>query len=54
MIETYRDLEVFRRSYQFANEIKTISLHFPSEERYLLKDLINRSSRSIPANIAEG
>ncbi len=54
MIRTYKDLDVFKRSYQFAIDIRRMSLNFPHDERYLLKDQLNRSSRSIPSNIAEG
>lgn len=54
MIQSYKDLEVFQLSYAFAREMKKITSQFPVDERYLLKDQLNRSSRSIPANIAEG
>ena len=50
----YRDLIVFQKSYKAALEIYEISKSFPSEERYSLIDQIRRSSRSIPANLAEG
>jgi four helix bundle protein len=35
-------------------EIFHLSKHFPREELYSLTDQIRRSSRSVPANIAEG
>ena len=35
-------------------EIFVITRTFPQEERYSLTDQIRRSSRSVPANIAEG
>ena len=35
-------------------EIFELSKAFPKEERYSLTDQIRRSSRSVPANIAEG
>lgn len=35
-------------------EIFEITKIFPKEERYSLTDQIRRSSRSVPANIAEG
>ncbi len=54
MIQNYDDLEVYKRSYQFALQMKKLSMHFPGEEKFLLNDQINRASRSIPANIAEG
>lgn len=49
----YKDLNVYRLSYQMALEIHEISKTFPVEEKYSLTDQIRRSSRSIPANIAE-
>ncbi len=41
-------------SYQSALEIFHLTKEFPVEERYSLTDQIRRSSRSVPANIAEG
>ena len=49
----YRDLKIFQLSYRLAMEIFEETKHFPPDERYSLTDQIRRSSRSIPANIAE-
>jgi four helix bundle protein len=49
----FRDLKVYQLSYKLAMEIFHISKGFPAEERYSLTDQIRRSSRSVPANIAE-
>jgi four helix bundle protein len=49
----YRDLIVFQKAYRIAIEIFEISKGFPKEEKYSLTDQIRRSSRSVPANIAE-
>jgi len=49
----YRDLIVYQKSYKLAMEIFEITKTFPKEEKYSLTDQIRRSSRSIPANIAE-
>jgi len=49
----YRDLKVYTLSYQLALDIHEITKKFPKEERYSLTDQIRRSSRSVPANIAE-
>jgi four helix bundle protein len=54
MIKAVSDLEVFHLSYNFAMDIFRISKSFPKEETYSLTDQVIRSSRSIPANIAEG
>jgi four helix bundle protein len=49
----YRDLKVYQIAYQLALEIHELSKKFPVEEKYSLIDQIRRSSRSIPANLAE-
>jgi four helix bundle protein len=49
----YRDLKVFQLSYNLAMGIFEITKTFPKEEKFSLTDQIRRSSRSIPANIAE-
>jgi len=49
----FRDLIVYQKSYKLAMEIFEISKSFPKEEKYSLVDQIKRSSRSVPANIAE-
>ena len=49
----FRDLIVYQKSYKLAMEIFEITKEFPKEEKYSLVDQIRRSSRSIPANIAE-
>ena len=40
-------------SYKLAMDIFQITKLYPSEEKYSLTDQIRRSSRSVPANIAE-
>ena len=49
----FRDLIVYQKSYALALEINKITKIFPKNEQYVLIDQIRRSSRSIPANIAE-
>ncbi|MEO9870232.1 four helix bundle protein [Ekhidna sp.] len=48
------DLEIWKKSRMFRNDISALSKSFPDHERYKLKDQIVRSSRSVTANIAEG
>ncbi len=50
----YKDLKVYQLAYTLAMQIFEITKKFPIEERYSLTDQLRRSSRSIPANIAEG
>ncbi len=49
----YRDLKVYRLAYQLALDIHNITKKYPREEKYSLTDQIRRSSRSVPANLAE-
>lgn len=49
----FRDLIVYQKAYQLAVEIYELTRNFPKEEKYSLTDQIRRSSRSVPANIAE-
>ena len=49
----YRDLKVYQLSYQLALDIQELTADFPREEKYSLIDQIRRSSRSVPANLAE-
>ena len=53
-MNSYRDLDVYRRSYKLAIKIHQLSSNFPKELQYDLGDQIRRASRSIPSNIAEG
>ena len=49
----FRDLIVYQKSYKLAMEIFEMTKSFPKEEKYSLVDQVRRSSRSVPANIAE-
>ncbi|HUX57545.1 MAG TPA: four helix bundle protein [Bacteroidales bacterium] len=49
----FRDLIVYKKSYDLAMDIFEITKIFLKEEKYSLVDQIRRSSRSVPANIAE-
>ena len=50
----YHRLDVFKKAYQLALEVHKLSLRFPKHEQYELAQQLRRSSKSIPANIAEG
>ena len=54
MIQSYKDLQVFRLSYELAMEVFRLTKKFPKEELYSLTDQMRRSSRSVTANIVEG
>ncbi len=49
----YRDLKVYQLAYKLAMDVFQITKTFPRDEKYSLTDQIRRSTRSIPANIAE-
>ncbi|MCK4395610.1 four helix bundle protein [candidate division WOR-3 bacterium] len=49
----FKDLKVYQLAYKLAMEIFEESKMFPREEEYSLTGQIRRSSRSVPANIAE-
>ena len=52
-INSHRDLNVYKLSFQAGMEVFEWSKTFPKEERYSLTDQIRRSSRSVSGNIAE-
>jgi len=49
----FQDLLAYQKSFSLAMKIFEITKLFPKEEMYSLTDQMRRSSRSIPANIAE-
>ena len=49
----FQDLLAYKKSFELAMDIYSISKSFPSEEKYSLTNQIRRSSRSVSANIAE-
>ncbi len=54
MIQSFRDLQVYEKSYKLSIEMYRYANTLPSEERYGLISQIKRASTSIPLNIAEG
>jgi four helix bundle protein len=54
MIKSFKDLKVYNVSYSLATDLFWMTREFPKEERYSLTSQLLRSSRSVPANIAEG
>ena len=53
-INSYRDLEVWQWSMDFAEQIYNAARSFPKEETYGLTSQIRRCAVSVPSNIAEG
>ena len=53
-MNSFQELETWKMARSFRNEIRTLVLSFPMEEKFRLSDQMTRASRSITANIAEG
>jgi len=53
-IKTYKDLNVFRDSYQLAPDVSKAARKFPAPEQFELVKQLRRAARSVPANIVEG
>jgi four helix bundle protein len=53
LIQSFRDLEVYKLARGEAKRIYEVSLSFPKEERYSLTDQIRRASRAVSSMTAE-
>ena len=53
-IQSYRDLEVWKRAMDLAVATYEATRGFPAEERFGLTSQVRRSVASVAANIAEG
>lgn len=53
-MKSYRDLIVWQKSMELAQEIYRVTEKFPQSEVYGLVSQMRRSAVSIPSNIAEG
>ncbi len=51
---SFKDLTVWQRSIELANEIYIMTRAFPQAETYALVSQLRRAAVSIPSNIAEG
>lgn len=54
MVQTYQELEVWKRSVALTTDLYRITARFPGTERFGLTSQIRRATTSIAANIAEG
>ena len=53
-INSYKQLEVWKKGIEIVEVIYKISKNFPKEEKYGLASQMQRAAVSIPSNIAEG
>ena len=53
MVNTYKELRVYKNAIEGAQEVFKLTKEFPPDEKYSLTDQIRRSSRSVCANIGE-
>ena len=53
IINTARELEVYKLAYKASMEIFKLTKTYPIEEKYDLISQIRRASRSVPANLIE-
>jgi four helix bundle protein len=53
-INSYKDLEAYKKGSELVKVIYKITKNFPKEETYGITSQIRRASVSIPSNIAEG
>jgi four helix bundle protein len=53
-MKSYRELEVWKKSMDFAIQIYQNTATFPNHELYGLVSQLRRAAISIPSNVAEG
>jgi len=53
-MNSFEELEVYKKARELKIKISELVKHFPAEEKYRLVDQLIRASRSVTANIAEG
>jgi four helix bundle protein len=53
-MQDFRQLEVWRASFQLSGEVHRFCKYLPKDEQFSLGEQMRRCSLSIPSNIAEG
>lgn len=53
LVRSHRDLKIYQRAFELANQVCRLSREFPPEERYGITAQVRDSSRSVCANLAE-
>ncbi len=53
-MQSFKDLNVWKKSFELVQEIYEITKQLPDHERFGLSSQMQRSAISIPSNISEG
>lgn len=53
-INSYKDLEAYKKAYEVTKMIYKLTSSFPREELYGLANQMRRAAVSVPSNLAEG
>ena len=53
-VQSYKELDVWKKGVEIANLIFTITDLFPKEQKFVLGAQMQRAAISMPSNIAEG
>ena len=53
-MDSYRELIVWQKAMDLAEEVYRIVRFFPGNEQFSLSDQLRRAAVSVPSNIAEG
>ncbi|HZW77459.1 MAG TPA: four helix bundle protein [Flavobacteriaceae bacterium] len=53
-MHNFRELKIWQRSMDLAEEIYRLTAQFPNEEKWGLRSQLRRTVVSVPSNIAEG
>jgi four helix bundle protein len=54
MAKPHHNLDVWKKSLDFVNQIYKLTAQFPDQEKFGLTSQMRRSAISVPSNIAEG
>lgn len=54
MINSYKELDVWKKGIEIVDCVYELTRKFPSSERFIIAAQMQRSAISIPSNIAEG